>query len=775
MTRRTGTALATLLGFVLAVLALRPFAEMFADTTWVSLAVWAGGSICVLGYLGRRFTNGRALIVVTQVIVGVYALLFGFLADTLAYQLPTPTTVDRGARLLGEASTAINSFGPPVPASDGIAFMLVLISLALIIAVDAIGVTYRAPAAAGLPVLAIFVLPATVAIEALSPVHFVLTALPWLALMMVMRVYDLHRWSSAVAGTAGHSDEALPVVVRMGRPTRWAAAAAVALALVVTAVIPGAARPDRFGPDAGGGGTGGVASVGLNSIADISRSLVRNDQSLAFHYRTNSSVPANFRVHVLTNYTSGVWTMNPDDTGGLAGAPEDSLLNGNAVAKVDVFDNVVNPPTLPTPVPVVSVAIPSRYTWSQEPGTLGIRVNQTIPAYSIDYRVAVYDRTRLNRSKATTRTGRATQVSIPALTRQALDAEFAGVLNDRMTPWEKAVAIQAHLRDSRRFTYSLTLGKQPPGRSLDDLELFLETRQGYCVQYATTMVLAARSAGIPARLAIGYLPGKDETGRWSVRQSDAHAWPELYFEGFGWVPFEPTPAARTGTAPSYTVASDPAATSTSTAPTTTARPSTSVAPVTSSAAAPESGNPLSWLTSVPLVLLGVGLLLLLLMPLTGLWLARRRDHASHDAAEHAVSDWMRFSGRMRDLDLAPPESTGLQASAEHYVKLVEFPPEEAERFRGAVLTVERSLYATEQDTDELARVRPQLRDAERALVRHAGRGSRVRSRLFPSDAVSLWRDRLRRINPLTGANGATPAHLEDLDPSTESRDPANRD
>jgi hypothetical protein len=64
----------------------------------------------------------------------------------------------------------------------------------------------------------------------------------------------------------------------------------------------------------------------------------------------------------------------------------------------------------------------------------------------------------------------------------------------------------------------------------------------------------ARTVGIPARVAVGYLRGTiQDDGSRVVGAHDAHAWPELYFHGTGWVPFEPTPAARTGSAPTWTV------------------------------------------------------------------------------------------------------------------------------------------------------------------------------------------------------------------------------
>jgi transglutaminase-like putative cysteine protease len=107
------------------------------------------------------------------------------------------------------------------------------------------------------------------------------------------------------------------------------------------------------------------------------------------------------------------------------------------------------------------------------------------------------------------------------------------------TPYDRAVAIQEYLR--REMRYSLDVGAPPYDRDVVDYFLF-DSRKGFCDYYATAMVVLARSAGIPARLAIGYATGTFDPlqGKYTVLQSDSHAWPELYFPGIGWVEFEPT-------------------------------------------------------------------------------------------------------------------------------------------------------------------------------------------------------------------------------------------
>jgi hypothetical protein len=68
-----------------------------------------------------------------------------------------------------------------------------------------------------------------------------------------------------------------------------------------------------------------------------------------------------------------------------------------------------------------------------------------------------------------------------------------------------------------------------------------QTRIGYCQHFAGAMALMLRMLGIPARVGAGFISGKLEDGRWVVTDHDAHTWVEIWFRGYGWLPFDPTP------------------------------------------------------------------------------------------------------------------------------------------------------------------------------------------------------------------------------------------
>jgi hypothetical protein len=112
---------------------------------------------------------------------------------------------------------------------------------------------------------------------------------------------------------------------------------------------------------------------------------------------------------------------------------------------------------------------------------------------------------------------------------------------DAETPYEYLLAVNRHLQDG--FTYDETPGEIAPGRTPLDGFLF-DTRAGYCQHFSGAMALLLRMGGIPARVVTGFSPGGYSQSKraWVVRDTDAHSWVEAWFDQWGWVPFDPTPA-----------------------------------------------------------------------------------------------------------------------------------------------------------------------------------------------------------------------------------------
>lgn len=185
------------------------------------------------------------------------------------------------------------------------------------------------------------------------------------------------------------------------------------------------------------------------------------------------------------------------------------------------------------------------------PGTIGVDHSGSIrgpahPGKRITYTalsdVAIPTQEELAADTATFYTASAVQgcLNPPDLDPRIADLALR-IVGDAATPLEKAQRIEAFLKTN--YTYSLDLTRSD--MSTDPIADFLfNTRRGHCEYFASSMVVLLRNVGVPARLVTGFQMGEFNAlnSTYTVRQSDAHAWVEVYFGGLGrWVEFDPTP------------------------------------------------------------------------------------------------------------------------------------------------------------------------------------------------------------------------------------------
>lgn len=119
------------------------------------------------------------------------------------------------------------------------------------------------------------------------------------------------------------------------------------------------------------------------------------------------------------------------------------------------------------------------------------------------------------------------------------------------TPYAEARALQDWFRGN--FTYDIDADFTNNDQALE--QFLFEVKRGFCQQFAGSFAAMARAIGLPARVAVGFTPGEEdaaEPGLYHVRGKYAHAWPEVWIAGFGWVPFEPTPGRGAPGSEAYT-------------------------------------------------------------------------------------------------------------------------------------------------------------------------------------------------------------------------------
>lgn len=478
--------------------------------------------------------------------------------------IPSGASFTELNRLIRRASETVIAETAPVAPNVGIVMVVCAVLGLAVILVDALAVPLGMPAATGVGLLAILVVPAVIKPQSVGFWGFTAAVAGYLAILACSQ------WFAPDPRTQADSAR------NPGQGRRAALTGGVALvaAMLIPVAIPGFdqgtfPQGSRLSPWG--------ASTGLNPMITLGNSLRTPDGSGRITYATNAAAPLYLRSVTVEHFDGDTW--GPDDRNAsrlpLAGQidPGYAVPANNQVQQTTAIDTgTFSSPYLPVPYAPESVrGLEGRWTW--DPATLGIMATDTTTRrqeYVVTSSVPELSATVLAQSSAPVQNVPEDFTRIPGNVPEIVRTTAASVAGSAGTPYDKALAIQRYLR-SAQFTYSLQSPVQGgyDGNGLSVLADFLEQKSGYCIHYSSAMAVMARLEGIPSRIAVGYAPGR-LTGatvtvagqgalpEYEVDARDAHAWPELYFQGLGWVPFEPTPSR--GVVPGYaTESSAPAA------------------------------------------------------------------------------------------------------------------------------------------------------------------------------------------------------------------------
>lgn len=192
-----------------------------------------------------------------------------------------------------------------------------------------------------------------------------------------------------------------------------------------------------------------------------------------------------------------------------------------------------------------------------------LRADQASGPYTVVSYESVADKGALRRASETYPDYiRSKYLQLPSTLPQRVRDLGRQVAGDRQNAYDKAEAIESYLRAN--YTYTLSVKAPPPGR--DPVDFFLFTlKEDFCEYFASAMVVMLRDLGVPARLVEGYTTGNldPSTGRYVVREINAHAWVEAYFPAYGWIEFEPTPSQAPFLRPDTDLTGQPPITGTS--------------------------------------------------------------------------------------------------------------------------------------------------------------------------------------------------------------------
>jgi transglutaminase-like putative cysteine protease len=632
---------------------------LFAVTTtrgWVTSAAIAVMVVTATGYALRGVRAPAVLIPLAQ--LAVLTLWLGVLVASDVAILGVIPTLDWATRIVDvfrDGAHVINTATTPVPVPDGILLILVGGAGLVALTVEALISVFRRVPLCGVPLAACYAVAAAVVDPGwLAWWWFLPPAAGFLGLLIAEGRGRVAAWGRSASPSPAHVG--MPETGALARNGRRVGM----VALAAAAAVPGMA-PVLTGGIIGSGRGGGDQTIRTdNPIVDLQRNLQRPENVEVLRYRSSANRGAYIRIVTLDVFNGERWETSdrpvPESVDN--GLPWPPGLQHADVPTVDysitVTDNFSSH-WLPLPYPAQEIDIDG--DWRYHTATLDVVANHD-DARSHGYNVrtlAVQPTVEALRSAGPPSSDVAPALTLPdnlpSIVTQYAESVTAGATDD----FSRAAALQQWFRSDGEFVYD---DRTQSGHSATALTDFLIERHGYCEQFAATMAIMARYLGIPARVAVGFTPGTNQgDSTWLVRAHDMHAWPELYFEGVGWVRFEPTPASRTGTPPEWTFVPSQGGTNRPTdQPVPSSQPTRAIADLpadTTSGGGVPSGD--RFPSRLPLILIGLGAVAVVVsVP----WLssqAGRRSRwrrAGNDAACVAEAAWADLQEAVRDAGLA---------------------------------------------------------------------------------------------------------------------------
>src|SRR5918911_819423 len=469
------------------------------------LAALTGGA----GLAVRRVTTSAPAVVAVQVLVWVVAVCMIFLNGTAWLGLlPGPDAVDSGQQLFAQGIRVMHRAAPPVSATAGVVFVTAGGLSLVALLVDVLAVTVRRPAVAGLPLLAIYCVPAAVLRDGLSWPLFLIAGAGFLMLVAVNSVDRVQAWGRVLSGSTS-SRSSLGMVFSGARRL---AGVSLALAVVVPLLVPGIGERILTGSGTGHGPGGGTVTV-LNPLLRLRQDLGARDDTPLLTYTTTMTSPQPLRVVVDDEFRGDLWQPSagevPRDNKVQKNAPLPEGLNGDVPLKEErtrVTVSGLAQNYLPVPFPWRKIDVQGNWIFdSKSQVVIGEGATSGGPQYTVDHYTV----------QATPDQLRAAGDPDPAVLQRytALPGDLPGEIRRLATlhggltgtAYDKAVRLRDWLRT---FQYS----EQAPGDGTSDsgsnaVLAFLREQRGYCVHFASAMAVMARTLDIPARVVVGFLPG----------------------------------------------------------------------------------------------------------------------------------------------------------------------------------------------------------------------------------------------------------------------------
>jgi transglutaminase-like putative cysteine protease len=765
---------ATLLSAAVTILAAAPLKFVFQTWSWLFgvLVVVVAMTATALALRAVRAPQLSGTLGMIGVFVLSLTLLFA--RDHAWFGvLPSPDTLVRFSTLLREAGVAARSTGVPVGDDVSLHFLAALGVGGMLLAIDIAVVVAGWTLIAGIPMVAVHTVVVGSDHVVAEVVSFVCAALAFLWLLAADNTDRVRRYGRRYTAEGVDADP------RAGSPlaavARRMAAAGVAVAVIVPIGVPSlgdglVGRFDLGRSQRNGTGTGQVGSGKVNLFSFLAGTLRQSGEYPMVDVTTTDPDPHYLRFGVADDVTpDGFVSRAPAERrplGELASAQPTipaGITGQRYVAEIDV--RAFAERMLPIYLQPAEMA-GARGPWGWDDETTVVHSARTSAA-GAKYRLTY---TRYDYTAAALRTAPELAANDPLRQRftklppvQQVRNRATELVGGKGNQYDRVRAIFDFFSPANGFRYDRFTRAGNSGNAMVD---FITTgRVGYCEQYAAALAWLVRAAGIPARVAFGFTRGSQRTGNtFTLSNLNLHAWAEVYFQGFGWVPFDATPpAAVQGTAyPQWAPAASASpggrataqpATPIDTRPEPSAGSPASGAPPVAGGPAGGAGSGTGAVWNWPLSLTVALLVVLVLLCLPGLHRSllrrRRRPHATLAGlrrprrAAHAA--WDELLDLLADYRV-PADTAGpthsCRAIGERLVRSGQLTPAAT----AGVLTLsraeERATYARFPLTDaDLATALSQVRSG---LRERSSRRIRLMATLVPPSVLARWHATLLR-------------------------------
>ncbi|MEW6059759.1 MAG: transglutaminaseTgpA domain-containing protein [Actinomycetota bacterium] len=521
---------------VLAVATALAFGRVYVGhgPTWKLLAA-ALASLGVAAVLQRRSLVVAALASAACLLVAIGLLVF---PATTWHGLPSVETL----RVIGQAfgqvgEEARTQIAPALPAAP---LMLAGISAiwTAVFSAHTLAIRAGSPLLAVLPPVALVGFTDTVLADGARFGYAVVFLVAVLLVALVDGLRRIRQWGPIWSATRH------PVSSATGRGAQQVALLAVAVATLAPGILPGF-RSDPLVDFS----TANRGAVHLNPFVSIRAQLTRKESVELFRVSSVDTggrpVPTYWRLYALDDFDGTTWrSSDPQaETGRILRSPAQLSYSPSATEPIvrqqyritiDLRDRwlpMAYPPELLV-VPFESVRYDSNLSAALAPESLDAGTEYSVTSRYVSPTAEQLDQVTFGPAS-----------DYGGLTLASNVSAEVGKIARRWTrsatsPYRKVLAIQRHFL-SGSFRYSLDVRRDSGSDAL--LEFLTETRKGFCQQFATAMAVMVRELGLPARVAVGFLPGTRLGTTFTVSTEQAHAWVEVLFPGYGWLPFDPTP------------------------------------------------------------------------------------------------------------------------------------------------------------------------------------------------------------------------------------------